>query len=264
MLEQIILGIVQGIAEWLPISSEGLIVLLVGNFFNKGIDLETIIRQALFLHLGTFLAALIYFRKDVISLIRALFNYRSADLERQKTLKFLIIATLISSLFGFILLKALTGLEEQLFFSAKVITLVIGLLLLITAVLQIKANKGGYKKISHLENKDGFLLGFIQGLAVLPGLSRSGLTISTLLLRKFDDVYALKLSFLMSLPVVLGGNIILNLQHGLFLIEAIWGLIFAFVFGLLTIDLLLRFAKKVNFGYFVLFFGILVIASVFI
>ena len=68
MAESIILGIVQGIAEWLPISSEGLVVLLKANFFEKSLDLDSLISYALFLHLGTFLAALIYFRKEVLDL----------------------------------------------------------------------------------------------------------------------------------------------------------------------------------------------------
>ena len=162
------------------------------------------------------------------------------------------------------MIKAFAGLEEQLRLSTKPITLVIGLSLLITGLLQIKAEEKGYKKARDLTNKDSLLLGFIQGLSVLPGLSRSGLTISVFLLRKFDKYHALKLSFLMSLPIVLVGNIVFNFEYSAFSIEAIWGLFFSFIFGLLTIDLLLRIAKKINFGYFVLIFGIVVVASVFI
>ena len=275
MLEQIILGIIQGITEWLPISSEGVIVLVAKNFFDEQ-ALEIIIKQALFLHLGTFLAALIYFRKDVWSLLSCftgLFcrcpncNVRTPsinDQEIQKIFKFLVIATLISGFFCFILFKIFSGFEEQLDLSTKAITLIIGLLLLITGGLQIKARTGQHKKASELNNKDGLLLGFMQGLSVLPGLSRSGLTISTLLLRKFDETFALKLSFLMSLPIVLGGNIILNLNCLEFSLEMLLGLIFSFVFGLITIDLLLKLAKKINFGYFILIFAALVLASVFI
>ena len=262
MLEQIILGIIQGIFEWLPISSEGVIVLVAKNFFDEQ-ALGLIIKQALFLHLGTFLAALIYFRKDVWSLFQTLFNYKSAEKDIQRIFKFLVIATLISGFLGFILFKVFSGFEEQLTLSTKAITLIIGLLLLITGGLQIKAKTGQYKKAGELNNKDGLLLGFMQGLAVLPGLSRSGLTVSTLLLRKFDEAFALKLSFLMSLPIVLGGNIALNLSKLEFSSEMLLGLIFSFVFGLITIDLLLKIARKINFGYFVLFFGGLVILSLY-
>ena len=68
----------------------------------------------------------------------------------------------------------------------------------------------------------------------------------------------------MSLPIVLAGNIILNFNDLIFSNELIWGLIFSFIFGLLTIDLLLKIAKRINFGYFVLIFGLLVLVSVFI
>lgn len=265
MLEQIILGIIQGVFEWLPISSEGMIVLMVENFFNQEQSIEIIIRYALFLHLGTFLAALIYFRKDVFRLIRALFNYRSASLQVQKTLKFLIISSLISGILGFILISFLAGLlEDRLRISTKGVILIIGLALFITGILQIRARKTGYKGVKELKTRDSLLLGLVQGLAVLPGLSRSGLTVSVLLLRKFDDAVSLRLSFLMSLPIVLIGNIILNFRDVVFLEKAVWGLLFSFIFGIITIDLLLRISKKVNFGYFVLFFAILVTISAFI
>lgn len=264
MLEQIILGIIQGITEWLPVSSEGMIVLISKKFFSQELATEIIIKQALFLHLGTFLAALMYFRRDVWSLIKTFFNYQSADLATQKIFKFLIIVTLISGFLGLVLVKALTGLEEYLSLSTRIITLIIGLSLLITSLLQIKARQSGHKKAGQLTNKDSWLLGFVQGLAALPGFSRSGLTVSAFLLRNFDKFDSLKLSFLMSLPIVLMGNIILNLPSQAFSLELIWGLVFSFIFGLLTINLLLKLARKINFGYFVLLFSILVLASAFI
>ena len=264
MFEQIILGIIQGIFEWLPVSSEGVIVLIEKNFFNSQLGLEDIIRKALFLHLGTFLAALIYFRKDVLNLIKALFNYKSVDSETQKVFKFIVITSLIGGFFGFILMKVFTGLEDQLGLSTKIITLVVGLLLLITGGLQIRAKNIKNSQIKRIENKDSILLGFVQALAALPGLSRSGLTVSALLLRRFDGASALKLSFLMSMPMVLGGNLILNLKEFTFSLEMFLGLIFSFVFGLLTIGLLLKIARKINFGWFVLIFGIVIIALMFV
>ena len=264
MFEQIILGTIQGIFEWLPVSSEGIIVLIEKNFFNNQAGIEEIIKYALFLHLGTFLAALIYFHKDVLNLIKALFRYKSADTKIQEILKFLIISSLIGGLFGFVLMKVFSGLEEQLELSARIITLIVGLLLLITGILQIKAKKLESREVKKIGNKDSILLGFVQTLTTLPGLSRSGLTVSALLLRKFDSAFALKLSFLMSLPIVLGGNIVLNLKDFTFSLEMMLGLIFSFVFGLLTISILLKIARKINFGYFVLIFGVVVIASMFI
>jgi len=79
MLEGIILGIIQGITEWLPVSSEGILVLVKSNFFGEGESLREMIGFAVFLHLGTFLAALLYFRRDVWMLLKGLVNYRSAE-----------------------------------------------------------------------------------------------------------------------------------------------------------------------------------------
>ncbi|OPL11963.1 MAG: hypothetical protein AVO34_01720 [Firmicutes bacterium ML8_F2] len=257
------MGIIQGVFEWLPISSEGITVLVASNFFGQ-LSLETVIRYSLFLHLGTFLAALIYFRKDVWSLLKALLNYRLAEKNVQNIFKFLVISTLVSGFLGFAIFKIFSGFEERLASSAKMITLIIGLLLLVTAGLQIKAKKDSQKKAKQLSQKDGWLLGLMQSLAVLPGLSRSGLTVSTLLLRKFNEEFALKLSFLMSLPIVLGGNIALNFKDAEFSLSMVWGLVFSFVFGLATISLLLKLARKINFGWFVFIFGILIIASLFV
>jgi len=264
MFESFILGTIQGVAEWLPISSEGMISLVRVNFFGDN-NLEDIIRIALFLHLGTFFSALIYFRKDVIKIIKDLFKYKVAKTEDKKLLNFLIVSTIISGTIGFILLKVILGLSESSDFSGRLITVIVGILLLLTAFLQLnKSARETNKSIGDLKFIDGVLLGIAQGFAVLPGLSRSGVTVATLLLRNFDDIQALRLSFLMSLPIVLGGNILLNMGTPIFSIENLVGLIFAFIFGLLTIHFLLKLAKKINFGYFVLIFGVLVVLSVFI
>ncbi|MFH1612089.1 MAG: undecaprenyl-diphosphate phosphatase [bacterium] len=264
MIEAIITGIIQGIAEWLPVSSEGVLVLVKVNFFGAS-SLSIILKEVLFLHLGTFLAALVYFRKDVVDLIKTIFNYKTANIETQKTFKFLIIATIISGLLGLVFLKLLTGLEAQLNVTGKFITLAVGGLLLITGYLQIRAKRQkGSRKISDIKNTDSVLLGVTQGFSALPGLSRSGLTVSALLLKKFDDISALKLSFLMSLPIVLVGNIILNWNKFILTGQSLVGLIFSFIFGIITIDLLLRLAKKVNFGWFVFIFGLLTILAIMI
>jgi len=115
-----------------------------------------------------------------------------------------------------------------------------------------------------LKVSDGIILGFTQAAAVLPGLSRSGLTVAVLLLRGFRDPEALRLSFLMSIPIVLAGNIILNLGQMHFDAASLVGIASAAVVGFLTMKLLLGFARRVNFGYFALVFGMLTIVSVLI
>lgn len=251
MIKQFALGIIQGIAEWLPVSSEGLLVLAQTYFFGQK-NLSDFISQALFLHLGTFLAALVYFRKEVISLPR-----------NKKLVRFLALTTLISGLLAFSILKMITGIENQFLLTGKTITLVTGLLLLLTGGLQLKSKNQGKKTQKQLTTADGVVLGFVQGLATLPGLSRSGSTVAILLLLGFSKTESLKLSFLMSLPIVFLGNIILNLNYftqGVYW----WGLLASFIFGLLTIHLLLRLAQKINFGKFVILFGLLTVSAAFL
>lgn len=263
MLESIILGTIQGIAEWLPVSSEGMIFLVKSNFFYKGESIKEIAELALFLHFGTFLAALVYFRKDVLMLIKEFFRYKKAEEKNKKIINFLVISTLISGILGLGLLTLVDGFDRNSSLQnfTKYVNIIIGVLLLITAYLLIRAKKGGERNEENLKISDGVILGFVQAFSVLPGLSRSGLTVSALLIKKLNSETAIKLSFLMSLPIVLAGNIILNLKEFNLNINSFLGLCFSFGFGLLTINILLRLAKKINFGYFVLVFGLLMILA---
>lgn len=259
VIQYLILGAIQGITEWLPISSSGATTLVMSNFFDIT-DLSTLLHAALFLHLGTFLAALVYFRRDVWKLLKALFNYKRSDLETQKILSFLIISTLITGILGFLLLKLLSSISFET--TGKAITFFVGFLLLITGIFQIKIKNKGLRDESSIKKEDSIILGAVQGLAVLPGLSRSGMTVSTLLLRKFNDNPSLRLSFLMSLPVVLIGNILLNVNDFALTNAALYGLAVSFVLGLLTISGLMAFARRINFGWFVFVFAILMMLSV--
>jgi len=265
----LILGIIQGVTEWLPMSSSAMITLVLTNFFNIT-NVDIILRSALFLHLGTFFAALIYFKKEVSRIFFTITNYKNSPPEYQNLLKFLIIATIASSIIGIIIIKFLPIIFSTLFsfkshlaLTGKTITLLVGILLLFTGTLQIKIRRrGGLRNERQIKNSDGILLGLVQGLAALPGISRSGITISTLLLRKFNDTTALQLSFLMSLPIILLGNIFLNITHFTFSLNALYGVLTAFIVGLATIHGLMKLSKKVNFGWFVLGFGLLMIVSV--
>ncbi len=265
MIESLIFGIIQGIAEWLPVSSEGAIILVKKAFFHDTSTLDIIIKQVLFLHLGTFLAALVYFRKDVYILWNALLNMKHAPEREKKVLLFLLTAMIISGLLGGTLITFLIYLEKALAGTTKWLILGVGGLLFITAFLQLRIKKGGVRQSTDLRLTDSIIVGIAQGFAVLPGLSRSGLTVAALLLRKITETEALRLSFLLSLPIVLAGNIILNFSMiGNFRLESLVGMLSAFIFGLLTIHILLKVAQKMQFGYFVLFFAILTIISAFL
>lgn len=256
IFQQLILGIIQGITEWIPLSSSGMTILVMTNFFGIT-DISALLQQALFLHLGTFFAALIYFKKEV----RELLTFKK---ESRKTLNFLIISTIITGVLGILLMKFLIGSNLEL--TGKTITFAVGFLLLITGGMQLVSRKKGLKTERDLKITDSILPGFAQGFAVLPGISRSGITTSTLLLKKFNDTSALRLSFLMSLPIVLLGNIFLNLSNitTTFTTVSLVGLVASFVFGILTIHLLMRLSKRINFAWFAIIFAVLMILSVLI
>ncbi|MEX0933528.1 MAG: undecaprenyl-diphosphate phosphatase [Candidatus Paceibacterota bacterium] len=265
MFEAFILGSIQGITEWLPVSSEGVLVLVKSNFFSSDVGLEELIRQSFFLHLGTFFAALLYFRKEVIRIIHSLFTYQKAKVEDQKLIQFLLVSTLISGVLGMLLLHFIGEIDSHIDMRSQLINLFVGALLLITAFMQLRAPARGHKNVSNLTLKDAGILGLTQGLSALPGFSRSGLTVSMLLLRNYDKEAALRLSFLMSLPVVLGANIILNAEEMLLISgSSLVGILSSFIFGIITIGLLIKLARNINFGLFVLFFGFLTILSAFL
>jgi undecaprenyl-diphosphatase len=256
LLQQIILGIIQGITEWLPISSSAFISLAASNWFNLT-SVDALIKTALFFHLGTFFAALIYFWSEVKNLFKTLVHYKSSTAESKKIFNFIFLSTLISGLVGIIILQILTLFSNSMELTGKTITFAIAILLLITGIIQLKPKKKGLRKEKNLNYKDSILLGFAQGFATLPGLSRSGITISSLLLRKFDDTSSLRLSFIMSLPIIILGNILLNVTETTFTLTSLIGLLAAFVFGYLTIHALMKLSKKINFGWFVIVFAIL-------
>lgn len=260
MIQSIVLGIVQGVVEWLPVSSEGILVLIQTQIFGVE-SLSESIRLALFLHLGTFLAAFIYFFDEIEHLVKGLFSYKKISKERRAVLNFYIIATLVTAIIGLILKGVIVELEKVFLITGNIIVIIVGLMILVTAYLQLRKKDMTFREEHEVNAADAVVTGVVQGLAVIPGVSRSGSTTSILLIQRFHEMDALKLSFILSLPVVLGGNIIFNLNSMFFSWEALVAFILSFIFGWITIDALLKFARRVNFGWFVLVFAILVLAS---
>jgi undecaprenyl-diphosphatase len=256
-VQGIVLGIVQGVTEWLPVSSEGINTLIQLHFFNE--PLAEAIRMSLWLHAGTLVAAVLYFRKDISDLLRHLPQYtkelKSGQVtERSKLISFLIISTVLTGAIGTPLL--LLSLEQEEV-PGGIVMAVIGGFLIITGLVQRYAPRfSGTKETTTI--KDSVIVGVAQAFAAFPGLSRSGLTISTLLFRGYDPQRAIKISFLMSIPVVLAAEIGLGLIDGVsFDVAAICGLGAAFIFGILTIGALIKLAARVRFWKFCIILGIL-------
>ncbi|MBD3350062.1 MAG: hypothetical protein GF364_01070 [Candidatus Lokiarchaeota archaeon] len=238
IFQQIILAIVQAILEWLPVSSEGFIVLLSVNVFQET-ELEAI-RIAIYFHLGTAIAVLLKYWRQYLD---ALFKDRNL-------LRFIIITTLFTGVVGipvYLLLKEIFSVS-----NGMIITLIIGILLIVTGTLLRLGRLKSTNSIDMDNRKigDEIALGACQGFAILPGISRSGTTMSYLLLRGFKKEDAFKMSFLISLPAVVGAiafdfffeDIPFEITLEYLILMAVVA-----VLGYLTMDLLLRLAKRVSF-----------------
>ena len=234
MSEYIFLGTIQGIFEWIPVSSEGVVALLSQFLIEdfRPVDLS------LFLHLGTFFAVLVYFRKDWQEILM---------FKNLKLLKFLLLATLISLAVGYPVYKMIQDLAV-----GGVLLTVMGFGLLITAYFN--KTKRTFK-ISSVNL--AIIAGFLQGLAVIPGLSRSGSTIFGLSLGKNDPREVLKISYLMSAPVALASSVYLFLENPSLAFEAWPALIFSFLFGILSLGFVLKITRNVSFFKFALIFSLL-------
>lgn len=261
-LDYILIGILQGILEWLPVSSKGVEALLMVKFFNKTLSEALVL--ALWLHIGTLLAAMVYYKIEILEILKNLKNYvknPAGDTEVSRLTSFVIMVTLLTGLIGTPLL--LFGLDK-FNFAGNAAMLLIAFFLVLTGIFQWTAKK---KKNTEKELmfKDSIYLGIAQGFTAIPGLSRSGTTVSTLMFRGYSAREALRVSFLVSIPAVLGVEVLLGLlKTKTFDILIIPGIIASFIFGLLTIKSLIKVAEKINFGYFCSGFGLIIILFVII
>jgi len=247
----ILIGVIQGVFEWLPISSQGSLFIIFSNFLNISPSLA--LDYSIFLHLGTVFAAFIYFRKEIFKIIninslKSLFNFKKKKIdESTKILRFLFFAFIITIIVSLPIYLVLDNYLDSL--NLNFLTLIIAILLIITGVLQLK-KKTENKINSDFSFKNSFFLGFCQGLAVLPGISRSGITTSVLLLEKFNAENSFKYSFILSIPTVFAAELFILLFSNItFNYYILISLIVAFIVGYITIDLVMRFVKKVNFSY---------------
>ena len=255
IIEAIILGIIQGLTEWLPLSSEGMTSLIMINFF--GFSLKNAIYYAIWLHTGTLLSAMIYFRKDLFNILRNIpncFKKQDESIKICRLTKFIMASTTLTALIGIPIM--MLGLDK-LNLPGKVATLIIGIFLIITGLLQLIRAKGAILS-REMRLTDAVPVGFLQGFSILPGISRSGITVSSLLLMGYDAKKAIRISFLMSIPVILIAEIGITLLNKItFDINSIIAIVTSLFFGLITIRLLITTASRINFGYFCIFIGIL-------
>ncbi len=241
---QIIVGLIQGLVEWLPISSEGQAVLFLYNFSN--IPPDELLVLVVWLHLGTALAVLVRYPRDILNVLA---------LRDRKLFRHLLIATICTAVTAIPLYVFLK--DNLSVFHGEFLNILVGGLLLVTALvlyLPTRRTKDDSHSLEVIEvsDKEAVITGFVQGFAVLPGLSRSGVTVSALLMQRVEKEKALKFSFLMSVPAVIG-ILALEVVSGtplpssigildLILIESI-----VFLTGLASMEFLLRLAQKIDF-----------------
>ncbi|KKK82458.1 hypothetical protein LCGC14_2803190 [marine sediment metagenome] len=268
MIEYIIIAVLQGLFEWLPISSSGQTMIISINLF--GISAENAFSLAIWLHLGTTIAVLLKFRKDFIRIFKTLLHndldVNKVDLSKRNWLIYATIGTGITAVPLYFIIK-IVFIDVFTSIQGDILTLIISGFLILTGIILIKTRKiDGTNKIIEVSKsrikKDSFLSGLTQGVSILPGISRSGVTTSTILLQKYEQHDALTLSFLMSVPVAIA-SIIVDILFGngsvfgsLSVATIIVVTFVSFITGYLAIDLLISLAKKLNFGYFCVLYGV--------
>ena len=187
-IESMILGVVQGLTEWLPISSSGHMAMLQSFF---GWDSPVLLY--VLLHAGTLLVIVVFFRGDIALILRALAR-RDFGSEEGRIGIFVIVGSAPTAAIGFVCHDLLVSFFDNL--------MVVGLGLVATGILLVVCQRR--KGEGDLGYVDALLVGTAQGAAIVPGVSRSGATISTGLLRGVKREMAFKFSFLLSIPAVLG------------------------------------------------------------
>ena len=236
-LEILILSIVQGISEFLPVSSSAHLIIFsnIINFSKNSLIFDV------GLHLGSLLAILFYFRKELLNI-----------LNDKKLFNLLLIGSIPLILFGYIFYT--TGIINS-FRNLKIIawtTLIFGLLMYFSDTFKIK------KKIEKdLTIKNILIIGVMQILAIIPGVSRSGITITAGRFLNFDRYDSTKISFYLSIPALMGASVLSlkdavneNIEFNFFLIISI---ILSFIFSYLTIKYFLIYTKKFSLKFFVIY-----------
>lgn len=257
-LFSVLMGVLQGVAEFLPISSSGHLALFQ-HFFGVENYEETQIFFTVLLHLGTLISVCVYYWRDVIDMIREFFlGIRDLTVRRgggapppptRRLVMMIIVATL--PLFAILPVK---GLVEDAMSNVTFVSVA----LLATGFILFFSDRmaRGRKNARNATVADALLVGCAQAVGTLPGISRSGITISAGLLRGFDRTFAVRFSFLMSLPAVLGANI-LSLKDALeagvdleMLPIYLVGMVVSGVVGYFAIRLVNLLADKGKFGNF--------------
>ena len=247
IIDSIILGIVQGLTEFLPVSSSGHLELGKAILGDNSIPKESLLFTVV-LHFATALSTIVVFRKDIANIFKGILKFEwNEDLQFAAKIAVSMIPAVLVGLFF----------EEQLeqLFGGNI--LLVGCMLIVTAILLFLADKAkdSSKKVSF---KNAFIIGVSQAIAMLPGISRSGATISTSVLLGNDKTKAARFSFLMVVPLIFG-KIAKDVLNGDFTYEShnftalSVGFIAAFIAGLFACTWMIALVKKSKLSYFAVY-----------
>ncbi len=260
-IEAIILGIIQGLTEFLPVSSSGHLELAKAIMGDTSVPKESMMMTVV-LHFATALSTVVIFRKEIVQILKGLFLFKWND-ETKFSLK-IILSMVPAGVVG-----VLFNDEIESFFGGKII--LVGSMLILTAVLLLLADraKNTTKNVSFT---DAVIIGISQAIAIMPGISRSGATISTSVLLGVDKEKSARFSFLMVVPLIFG-KIAKDLKDGAFdstnldVVPLSLGFIFAFITGLIACTWMISIVKKSKLKYFAIYcliVGVLAIGYAFI
>ncbi|MBQ8663365.1 MAG: undecaprenyl-diphosphate phosphatase [Eubacterium sp.] len=271
LLQSILMGLIQGLTEFLPVSSSGHLAIFKIIF---DVNTDTGILFDVLLHVGTLIAVCIVYYKDIARLIvefiriviDILFNAKTCFVKLvkkeegtyrriivnsyRKFVMLIIVATIPTGIIGYIGQDLVTACSEWL--------IVPGVCLLITAVLLFISDKipDGTKRPKQITATNAFVIGICQGIATMPGISRSGTTIAACVISGFDRKFAVKYSFILSIPAILGALVLqlkdlsdVTLAAGE-MRNYIIGMIVAAAVGYVCIKTLLVVVRKKKFKYF--------------
>ena len=249
MIKSIILGIIQGVAEFLPISSSAHLILIPYLFGWEAHSMSFDIA----LHFGTLLAVLVVFFKEWWSLFTSVFKKitKGKDSYENKLFWYLVIATIPGVVFGLLL----DNVVEEVF-RTKIWLIAISLAVM--GILIYIGDRWAYQHyrietdLKHISFKQAFIIGMSQALAIIPGFSRSGTTILSARLMGLSKPAATKFTFLLSVPIIVGATV-LKISDLTFNIETIVGILVSFIVGLFSIKFLLNYVKKHDFSIFAIY-----------
>lgn len=259
IIQSIVLGIVQGVGEFLPISSSAHLVLVpyLFGWEESGLAFDVA------LHFGTLLAVLAIFFKDWWNLFMGAVRKitKKEDSTENKMFWYLVIATIPGALVGFILDDVIENVFRKQIWLIALALAVMGVLIYVGDKWASKH----YKKETSFDKitlKQAFIVGCSQALAVIPGFSRSGTTILTGRLMGISKEAVTKFTFLLSVPIIFGATI-LKVGDLTFSIEVVVGVLTSFVVGVLSIKFLLSYIKKHDFSVFA-FYRVILALIVFV